>query len=287
MDHDNLSVKEEITVYNIICNYVERRNHNTNKKLNKQNIKKIMELIRFSFLTLNQLKAVEKNPNVPREMLIESLMARVESHEKKKKKKKSETLGNEQREVPKRFRARPICGTSYDYEEDFDKNGIIYSIGTQKNKKTFKNPSKKQKTKFTIHASSIERGDPLDVTGRKELEFWTKDVPASWVLFDFGPNRLILPNNYTIMHGGNYKADLLRNWDLQGSNDTQNWTVLRQHRNDTSLNGNFGTASWSIDLQLERGFRYLRLLQSGYNSSHHNFLLLSGIEFYGELYELD
>jgi hypothetical protein len=31
-------------------------------------------------------------------------------------------------------------------------------------------------------------------------------------------------------------------------------------------------------------FRHFRILQTGHNSSNHNFLVLSGIEIYGELY---
>jgi len=33
------------------------------------------------------------------------------------------------------------------------------------------------------------------------------------------------------------------------------------------------------------GYRYFRILQTGHNSSNHNFLVLSGVELYGELYE--
>jgi hypothetical protein len=86
---------------------------------------------------------------------------------------------------------------------------------------------------------------------------------------------------------GNYKADSLRTWDFQGSVDGQTWTLLRRHVNDDSLNDLFATHSWSISPQNTGGkaFRMFRILQTGHNSSNHNFLVLSGIELYGALYE--
>jgi len=76
----------------------------------------------------------------------------------------------------------------------------------------------------------------------------------------------------------------LRNWSLQGSNDGKNWTLLKKHVNDNTLNSNFGTASWPVK-EATRNFRHFRVLQTGHNSSGNNFLSLSGFELYGELYE--
>jgi len=113
--------------------------------------------------------------------------------------------------------------------------------------------------------------------------------------------------SYTLRHGGNYRADSLRNWDFQGSQDGKVWINLRRHNSDNSLNGNFATHTWAItgvdiptpstptgnqsSAQLSAlgsgppGFRFFRILQKGHNSSDRNFMLLSGIELYGELFE--
>jgi len=37
----------------------------------------------------------------------------------------------------------------------------------------------------------------------------------------------VIPNYYTLRHGGNYRADSLRNWDFQGSLDAKTWMNLR------------------------------------------------------------
>jgi len=109
------------------------------------------------------------------------------------------------------------------------------------------------------------------------------DVPASWIQVSLGSTRALRATYYALRHGG-IKADYLRSWCLQGSNDGRNWTTLRRHVNDTSLQGAFGTASWPIP-DCNQSFRNFRVLQTGHNSSNNNFLCLSGIELYGDLFE--
>jgi hypothetical protein len=76
----------------------------------------------------------------------------------------------------------------------------------------------------------------------------------------------------------------MRNTNLyQGSEDGKEWHVIRKHTMDCSLNGPFATKSWPVDCQHQ--FRFFRVLQTGHNASNNNFLALSGIELYGELYE--
>lgn len=110
------------------------------------------------------------------------------------------------------------------------------------------------------------------------------DVPSSWFCIDLGITRTLVLTNITLRHGGNSKQDCLRNWVVQASNDNKNWIVLSRHKEDKSLDSNYATHTWCIT-SLTKPFRYFRILQTGRNSSFHNFLSLSGIEFYGELYE--
>ena len=53
---------------------------------------------------------------------------------------------------------------------------------------------------------------------------------------------------------------------------------------DESLNAPFATASWDVENQEGGPWRYFRIVQTGHNSSSHNFLSISSIELYGELY---
>ena len=104
---------------------------------------------------------------------------------------------------------------------------------------------------------------------------------------------MVAPTHYTLQHGGHYKGDSLRHWDLQGSIDGKKWFLIRRHNNDCSLNSPFALHSWSIELSKREEaedeqnfrFRFFRILQTGHNSSNHNFLMLSGFEIYGDLFE--
>lgn len=103
-------------------------------------------------------------------------------------------------------------------------------------------------------------------------------------MIDLGPGRSVIPTFYTLRHGGNYRADSLRNWDFQGYHDeSQTWDVLRRHTDDHSLNGPYAVHTWP--LEATKAYRAFRVLQTGHNSSSHNYLVLSAIETYGEFYE--
>src|SRR3989338_3552751 len=165
-----------------------------------------------------------------------------------------------------------------------DGRGILAWISSNGFTREWKNPHVQRI--ISVTASSITKGNPVELVGVVPTELWTKDVPASWFCVDLGSTRSVRVTHYTLRHGGNYRADSLRTWDLQGSLDGQSWTLLSRHSNDESLNSAFAVHSWPT-LPLPTSFRYFRVLQTGHNSSNHNFLVLSGFELYGELFEGD
>ena len=138
--------------------------------------------------------------------------------------------------------------------------------------------------KLTVSASSISKGEVSQLVAFEHTELWTNDVPASWMMIDFGPKRSVVPTYYTIRHGGKYRADSLRNWDFQGSVDGKEWTLLRRHTDDCSLSAPMAYHSWPIELSNLPPLRCFRILQTGHNYSSHNFLVVSGLEIYGELF---
>ena len=137
-----------------------------------------------------------------------------------------------------------------------------------------------------IEASSIEKGDPFTIAGRKPIEFWTKDIPASWVCVDLGPSRKLLLTHYTLRHGGDSVQDFLRNWALQASDDNgaSGWTILQRQRDNSNLHFQFASHTWTVTT-CSKPYRYFRILQTGRSASNRNFLSISGMELYGELYE--
>ena len=83
------------------------------------------------------------------------------------------------------------------------------------------------------------------------------------------------------MHSSNY----LRSWNFEGSNDDNNWTIIRQHRNDTSLNKQYATFTWDVSNCIT-SYRMFRLHMIGRNaelSAVHYHIMCHGFEIYGHL----
>ena len=71
---------------------------------------------------------------------------------------------------------------------------------------------------------------------------------------------------------------------LLGSLDGETWVSIKRHITDPSLAGPFASHTWQVK-DIKVAYRHIRILQTGTNSSNHNFLVVSGIELYGELFE--
>jgi E3 ubiquitin-protein ligase HECTD1 len=212
-------------------------------------------------------------PLLPKELFSEALMMRLAVYESPQKAKTGIV----------RFQKRAAYGQIFEYSSDFDEKGVLYWIGTKRGTARWRNPCLVN-SGISVTASSTEKGDPINLVGRKPTELWTMDVPSSWFCVDLGSTRSLLLTHYTLRHGGNSKKDSLRNWVLQASDDGINWKVLSRHRDEKDLDSNFATCSWPV-MSSSVPFRFFRILQTGHNSSNHNFLSLSGIELYGELYD--
>jgi hypothetical protein len=66
-----------------------------------------------------------------------------------------------------------------DFSHDFDENGVLYHIGTKAYMQPWKNPATRGLVRVT--SSSVEKGSVIFVLDRQPKEFWTMDVPASWI----------------------------------------------------------------------------------------------------------
>jgi len=175
----------------------------------------------------------------------------------------------------------------FKYRSTHDRNGVIHNL---------------KHNSIRVTCSRIAKGNPEDFIERGKVHCWTCNEPYSWFCVDLGPNRALVPNNYTFQYGssGNYACP--RNWTLQGSNtyntsralNDPNWITLRAHTNDTSINSDYYAKSWSINCI--QAFRYFRIIQTGKNcyrvppnttDGWSDVLVASGFEIYGTLYDLD
>ena len=174
------------------------------------------------------------NEEVPRELLIEAMIGKLEAHEKgniNNSGGKEDISNNESKNNP-RLQKRESQGITFEYplyRKQTDTSlakGILYWLATKGGRSEKENPHKTGRV--TVSASSVEKGEPMELVGvGTPSELWTKDVPSSWFCLDFGSLR-VRPTTYSLRHGGNYRGESLRTWDFQGSIDGENWVVLRR-----------------------------------------------------------
>eukprot|EP01084_Bolivina_argentea_P250943 420659_1 len=82
--------------------------------------------------------------------------------------------------------------------------------------------------------------------GREAVRCLTVKENAAFFAVDFGAT-VIRPIHYTLRHYSSHKYNHLRNWDLQGSNNRQDWTTIKKHTNDKSLSGKGSSHTWKIE----------------------------------------
>jgi hypothetical protein len=97
-----------------------------------------------------------------------------------------------------------------------------------------------------------------------------------------------VPSYYCLRHGRSDGCHRLKSWDFEGSNDGSSYTVLRAHRNDSSLADQaFSVAAWKVE-GVKQAYRYFRIRQTGWNSGDGSgysqaTVDCAGIELYGML----
>jgi E3 ubiquitin-protein ligase HECTD1 len=169
------------------------------------------------------------------------------------------------------------------FVSDFDENGILNFLATNGGTTAYVNPHTTRRVIVTLsskhHSCATEGGfiGRSPPTGRPHHS--TTDAAGSWVAIQL-PLPLIL-TMYTLRHGFPNTAHVLRNWNLEGSNDGVTWVVLRTHANDASLPAQaHSTASWDVDSG-GRAFARYRVHTTGTNSSGCHYLAMGGLELYG------
>ena len=188
--------------------------------------------------------------------------------------------------------ASPSSSSSSDhfvYRYDLDQNGLLYSIATERHTQPWRNPAESRRVAVTA-SSVLEDSAPLSaVVGLDVVRCVTQPRPNSWMALDLLDKTLIL-TAYTLRHYASWDIEALRNWRLEGSLTGDEWTLLREHVNDESLNAKGKACTWTIDVTqpgCDRPHRMFRILQTGENSNKHHYLACSGWEVYGQLFAAD
>ena len=172
----------------------------------------------------------------------------------------------------------------FTYSSNGDTKGVVYWCGTEKLAQSFVSPGLKS-APFTISVtlSSNLPGTPTYYALDRDANtiVHTAAQPNSSVILDFGADKLMKPTDYTLRGRSDANTNHPRNWEIQGSADgLTNWITLDTQTNNTSVG--LGTYYKGTCTATE-AYRYLRILQTGINSSGTEYLVLSELEFYGYL----
>jgi F5/8 type C domain len=186
------------------------------------------------------------------------------------------------------------AGVTLTYVSNGDSNGLIYYLGTSGLTTTFANPVP---AGLTILASSSYVGTSPDALTNRDTTLWASaNTPLQWVAIDLGAGKSIDLRDYTLQARSDNNSAMPRNWELQGTNSVSVWSVvgvesaswavldIQTNQLNMSVAGDFFHTGYPSN---KPSYRYLRLIQTGYNSepfpsTSRDLFILGEIEFYGQ-----
>merc|ERR1719228_2962843 len=138
---------------------------------------------------------------------------------------------------------------NFEYQSDFDNEGLIYWIGTNgRTSSDWVNPAQYGLVVVTSsEGRNLPYGKLEDILSRdaSALNCHTNDDRKAWFAIDLGV--WFIPTAYTLRHARGYGRSALRNWQFQVSKDGLNWTTLVDHQDDQRLTEPGSTATWKIN----------------------------------------
>ena len=115
----------------------------------------------------------------------------------------------------------------------------------------WQNPIKFGLVRVFTSSWAANSANPSCVVGREVTRGVTNPLQDSRICVDLKDVRVI-PEKYTLRHYISFDTECLCNWVLEGSNDTRdgdngNWTLLKKHVNDQSINRKGASATFDIE----------------------------------------
>jgi len=175
----------------------------------------------------------------------------------------------------------PLQSVSFSYEYDFDKNGLLYYIGTNYLQEQWVNPHQKGAVMVTRSTNCGGSGTVDMFVGREINHCHTGNELGSFFEVDLRRWK-IRPITYTLRSYNQGNGGFLKSWKLEGSVDGENYVVLDEQKLSSRLCSNTATASFSITNISEDFFRYFRIVGTGKDANSQYYVCSSGFEVYGD-----
>lgn len=184
-----------------------------------------------------------------------------------------------------------VCNSANDeiiLKSDFEKtklNGIFYQLTNETGGNIHGNGT----IEITSNSISTDDNHPKNLVDFDKSNYYeSSSVKNAIICFDL-KNKLVQLDSYSIK---SYPDDEdcgkhLREWVVEGSIDGENWEILDEHINDSTLNGPNIISNFPVK-QSDLFFRYVRLCQTGPTWHDADFLYLSNLcisnfEIFGKL----
>ena len=152
--------------------------------------------------------------------------------------------------------------------------GVVHWLGTNKGTTSWMNPVDRGLAVVTGSPQAPNAVDYKAVLGKETLRCATHGNIRSHITIDL-KDVFVKPTKYSLKHYISWDIEALRTWELHGSTGTRNgvqdeWVILKQHKDDTSLKKKGATKTWGIAQSANDGaFNKFRIVITGPNSNDH------------------
>lgn len=168
----------------------------------------------------------------------------------------------------------------FKYTKGYEFNGIMKHLTELTGGNIHENKT------IEITSNSYQRsGHPMNLVDyKKNSEYHSNNDVNTFICFDFKDKKVQI-TNYSIKSESRSKNNChLRNWVIEGSNDNNQWEIIDEHSNDSSLNSSHAVSIFNTKNTSE-SYRYIRLRQTGpsWNYGGPYYLFIANIEFFGKL----
>jgi serine/threonine protein kinase len=122
----------------------------------------------------------------------------------------------------------------------------------------------------------------LEIVNFQWTKCWTSaNTPNSWIQFDFGFRPLTV-SHYTLKTYPSARGySHLKSWVLEGRAKNGNWVELDNRQDCHDLNGRSRVQMFQVPVPME--CQILRIRQTGANHHGDHYLILTNVEFFGEI----
>merc|ERR1712083_686692 len=119
------------------------------------------------------------------------------------------------------------------------------------------NPSKRGLIK--VSSSGWDEGSVEDMVATKACDSYSQFCVGAWASIEFVDEVMVEPTKYTLSHNSDqYGGFYLRSWVFEGSLDGVQWTLIREHSDDESLNMPGQSHSWDTP-DIDEYFNHFRV----------------------------